>query len=33
MAFINVFILSYFGMVVNYETIGVCVFLVYSMLF
>ena len=29
MSFMNLFILSYFGMVGNYETIGVCVFLIY----
>ena len=29
MSFINLFIISYFGMVGNYETIGVCVFLIY----
>ena len=33
MSFINLFILSYFGMMVNYETISVCVFLIYLMLF
>ena len=33
MSFINLFILSYSGMMVNYETIGVCVFLIYLMLF
>ena len=32
MIFINSFIFSYFGIVVNYETIGVCVFLIYLML-
>ena len=30
---LNKFILSYFGMMVNKETIGVCVFLIYLMLF
>ena len=29
MSLINFFILSYFGMMVNKETIGVCVFLIY----
>ena len=29
MSFINLFILSYFDMMGNYETIGVCVFLIY----
>ena len=29
MSFINLFILSYFGMMRNYETIGVCVFLIF----
>ena len=29
MSFMNLFILSYFGMMVNKETIGVCVFLIY----
>ena len=33
MSSMNLFILSYFGMTVNKETIGVCVFLVYLMLF
>ena len=33
MSFINLFILSYFGMMVNKETIGVCVFLIYLILF
>ena len=33
MSFINLFILSYLGMIVNKETIGVCVFLIYLMLF
>ena len=33
MSFINLFMLSYFVMMVNKETIGVCVFLIYSMLF
>ena len=33
MSLINLLILSYFGMVVNKETIGVSVFLIYLMLF
>ena len=33
MSLINLFILSYFCMVVNKKTIGVCVFLPYLMLF
>ena len=33
MPLINLFIIMYFGMVVNKETICVCVFLVYLMLF
>ena len=33
MSLINLFILSYFGMMVNKETLGVCVFLIYLMLF
>ena len=33
MSLINSFILSHFSMVVNKETIGVCVFLIYLMLF
>ena len=33
MSFINLFILSNIGMMVNKETIGVCVFLIYLMLF
>ena len=33
MSLVNLFILSYFGMVVNKKTIGVCVFLIYLMLF
>ena len=33
MSLINLFILSYFGMMVNKEIIGVCVFLIYLMLF
>ena len=32
MSLISLFILSYFGMMVNKETICVCVFLIYSML-
>ena len=32
MSFMNLFILSYFGMTVNKETIGVCVFLIYFMI-
>ena len=33
MSFINLFTLSYFDMTVNKETIGVCGFLIYLMLF
>ena len=33
MPLINLFLLSYFGMMVNKETIDVCVFLIYLMLF
>ena len=33
MSLINLFNLSYFGMMVNKETIGGCVFLIYFMLF
>ena len=33
MSFIKLFILSYFGMMGNYETICVCVFLIYLLLF
>ena len=33
MSSINLLILSYFGMMVNKKTIGVCVFLIYLMLF
>ena len=33
MSLIDLFILNYFGMMVNTETIGVCVFLIYLMLF
>ena len=33
MSFINLVILSYFGTTVNKETIGVCIFLIYLMLF
>ena len=33
MSFINLVILNCFGTMVNKETIGVCVFLVYLMLF
>ena len=33
MSFINLFILKYFGMMGNYETIGVSVFLIYLVLF
>ena len=33
MSFINLLILSYFGMMGNYVTIGVCVFLIYLMSF
>ena len=33
MSLTNLFILSYLGMKVNKETIGVCVFLIYLMLF
>ena len=33
MSFINLFILRYFGMMGKYETIGVCVFLIYLILF
>ena len=33
MAFLNLFILSYFVMMVNKETIDVCVFLICLMLF
>ena len=32
MSLINLFILSYFGMILNKETIGACVFLIYLML-
>ena len=33
MSFLNLFILTYFGMTVNKERIGGCVFLIYLMLF
>ena len=33
MSLINLFILSNFSMIVNKETIGICVFLIYLMLF
>ena len=33
MSFMNLFISSYFGIMVNYETIGVCVFLINLMSF
>ena len=33
MSFINLFILNYFGMMVNKETVDDCVFLIYLMLF
>ena len=33
MSFINLFTVRYFGMMGNYETICVCVFLIYLMLF
>ena len=33
MSFINLFVLSYFGMMVSKETVGVSVFLIYLMLF
>ena len=32
MSFITLFILSYFGMMVNKKTIDVCVFLIYLMM-